>query len=162
MISIKNDREIEHMKESAESLKAALKAIEENIRPGVTTMFLNKVAEKAIRDHGAIPAFIGERCPYRGGKTYKWAICTSVNDEIIHGIPSEKVVLKEGDIVSVDLGTYKNGWASDAGRTYAVGEVSPICKKLIKVAKDAFFAACDVAKEGNRIGDISNAVQTYV
>lgn len=162
MISIKNDREIELMKESAVALKAALKAIEENIRPGVTTMFLNEVAEKAMRDHGAIPAFIGERCPYRGGKTYKWAICTSVNDEIIHGIPSEKVVLKEGDIVSVDLGTYKNGWASDAGRTYAVGEVSPVCKKLIKVAKDAFFAACDVAKEGNRIGDISNAVQAYV
>ena len=105
MISIKNEKEIELMKESAVALKAALKAIEENIRPGVTTMFLNDVAEKAMREHGAIPAFIGERCPYRGGKTYKWAICTSVNDEIIHGIPSEKVVLKEGDIVSVDLGT---------------------------------------------------------
>ena len=144
-------KEIELMKESAVALKVALKAIEENIRPGVTTMFLNDVAEKAMREHGAIPAFIGERCPCRGGKTYKWAICTSVNEEIIHGIPSEKVVLKEGDIVSVDLGTNKNGWTSDAGRTYAVGEVSPVCKKLIKVAK-----------EGNRIGDISNAVQTYV
>ena len=144
-------KEIELMKESAVALKVALKAIEENIRPGVTTMFLNDVAEKAMREHGAIPAFIGERCPCRGGQTYKWAICTSVNEEIIHGIPSEKVVLKEGDIVSVDLGTNKNGWTSDAGRTYAVGEVSPVCKKLIKVAK-----------EGNRIGDISNAVQTYV
>lgn len=139
MISIKNDREIELMKESAAALKAALKAIEENIRPGVSTMYLNNVAEEAMKKHGAIPAFKGVPCPYRGGKSYKCAICTSVNDEIIHGIPSEKVILKEGDIVSVDLGTYKNGWASDAGRTYAVGEVSPVCKKLIKVAKDAFL-----------------------
>ena len=149
------------MKEAAGALKAALKAIEKEIKPGVTTMYLNEVADKAIRDCGATPAFIGEECPY-GGVTYKWAICTSVNDEIIHGIPSEKRILQEGDIVSVDLGTYKNGWCSDAGRTYGVGKISPVCEKLIKVAKDAFFAACDVAKEGNRIGDISNAVQTYV
>lgn len=162
MINIKTEKEIKLMQESAVCLKAALKAIEENIRPGVSTLYLNEVAEKAMRKHGAIPAFIGEKCPYRGGKTYKWAICTSVNDEIIHGIPSSDVILKEGDIVSVDLGTYKNGWASDAGRTYAVGKVSPVCEKLIKVAKDAFFAGINMARPGNRIGDISNAIQTYV
>lgn len=162
MITIKSEKEIKFMMESAEALKAALRAIEKEIKPGVSTMHLNNVAEKAMREHGAIPAFIGERCPYRGGKTYKWAICTSVNDEIIHGIPSDKVILKEGDIVSVDLGTYKNGWASDAGRTYGVGKISPVCEKLIKVAKDAFFKAVDVARVGNRIGDISNAVQEYV
>lgn len=125
-------------------------------------MHLNNVAEAAMKKHGAIPAFKGVPCPYRGGKDYKWAICTSVNDEIIHGIPSEKVVLKEGDIVSVDLGTYKNGWCSDAGRTYGVGKISPVAEKLIKVAKDAFFYAVDKAVVGNRVGDISNAVQTYV
>lgn len=125
-------------------------------------MYLNNVAEAAMKKHGAIPAFKGVPCPYRGGKDYKWAICTSVNDEIIHGIPSDKVVLKEGDIVSVDLGTYKNGWCSDAGRTYGVGKISPVAEKLIKVAKDAFFYAVDQAVLGNRVGDISNAVQTYV
>lgn len=125
-------------------------------------MHLNNVAEAAMKKHGAIPAFKGVPCPYRGGKDYKWAICTSVNDEIIHGIPSEKFVLKEGDIVSVDLGTYKNGWCSDAGRTYGVGKISPVAEKLIKVAKDAFFYAVDKAVVGNRVGDISNAVQTYV
>lgn len=162
MINIKNEHEIKLMQEAADALKAALNAIEKEIRPGITTMHLNNVAEAAMKKHGAIPAFKGVPCPYRGGKDYRWAICTSVNDEIIHGIPSDKVVLKEGDIVSVDLGTYKNGWCSDAGRTYGVGKISPVCEKLIKVAKDAFFCAVDQAVVGNRIGDISNAVQTYV
>lgn len=162
MINIKNEHEIKLMEDAAEALKAALTAIEKEIRPGVTTMHLNNVAEAAMKKHGAIPAFKGVPCPYRGGQDYKWAICTSVNDEIIHGIPSDKVVLKEGDIVSVDLGTYKNGWCSDAGRTYGVGKISPVCEKLIKVAKDAFFYAVDQAVVGNRVGDISNAVQTYV
>lgn len=162
MINLKSENEIKMMEESAVCLKAALKAIEENIRPGVSTLYLNEVAEKAMKKHGAIPAFKGVPCPYRGGKPYKWAICTSVNDEIIHGIPSSDVILKEGDIVSVDLGTYKNGWASDAGRTFAVGEVSPVCKKLIETAKNAFFVGIDMARPGNRVGDISNAIQTYV
>ena len=105
MISIKSEKQIKLMEESAEALKAALRAIEENIRPGVSTLYLNEVAENAMKKHGAIPAFKGVPCPYRGGKPYKWAICTSVNDEIIHGIPSSSVILKEGDIVSVDLGT---------------------------------------------------------
>lgn len=162
MINIKNKQEIKLMEDAAVALKAALEAIEKEIRPGVTTMHLNNVAEAAMKKHGAIPAFKGVPCPYRGGKAYKWAICTSVNDEIIHGIPSDDVVLKEGDIVSVDLGTYKNGWCSDAGRTYGVGKISLVCEKLIKVAKDAFFYGIDQAVEGNRVGDISNAIQTYV
>ncbi|MEG2348683.1 MAG: type I methionyl aminopeptidase [Clostridia bacterium] len=162
MINIKNEHEIKLMQNSADVLKSALKAIEENIRPGVTTLQLNRVAEEAMIKGGAIPAFKGEQCPYRGGKSYKWAICTSVNDEIIHGIPTNDKVLKEGDIVSVDLGVLLNGWASDAGRTYGVGKISPVAQKLINVAKDAFFAGVDKAVEGNRVGDISNAVQTYV
>lgn len=161
MINIKNDNEIKLMEESAKSLKAALTAIEKAIAPGVSTAYLDKVAEEAIINSGAIPAFKGEHCPYRGGKDYKWSICTSVNDEIIHGIPSDKVILKEGDIVSVDLGTYKNGWASDAGRTYGVGKISKVAQKLIDVARDAFFSGIEQAIPGNRIGDISNAIQTY-
>lgn len=161
MINIKGEKEIKLMEDAAVALKAALAAIEAEIRPGVTTMHLNQVAEKAMKQHGATPAFKGVPCMYRGGKDYQYAICTSVNDEIIHGIPSDRI-LQEGDIVSVDLGTYKNGWCSDAGRTYAVGQISPVAEKLIKVAKDAFFVGIDQAKEGNRVGDISHAIQTYV
>ena len=162
MINIKNENEIELMRESARVLKLVLKAIEKEIKPGVTTMHLNNVAEKVMRDNGATPSFKGVPCPYRGGRDYEWAICTSVNDEVIHGIPSDDVVLKEGDIVCVDLGTYKNGWHSDAGRTFGVGKISKEAERLIKVTKDAFFYAVDKAVEGNRVGDISNAVQEFV
>lgn len=150
------------MRESARVLKLVLKAIEKEIKPGVTTMHLNDIAEKVMRENNTIPSFKGVPCPYKGGKDYKWAICTSVNDEIIHGIPSKDVVLKEGDIVCVDLGTYKNGWHSDAGRTFGVGKISKEAQRLIDVTKDAFFYAVDKAVVGNRIGDISNAVQEYV
>lgn len=162
MINIKSKKEIELMKVSAEALKETLKAIEAEIRPGISTLYLNEVAEKTMKKMGATPAFKGVPCPYRGGKTYKWAICTSVNDEIIHGIPSSDVILKEGDIVCVDLGTMKNGWASDAGRTYIVGKTSKENERLIKVTKEAFFKGIEQAIPGNRIGDISNAIQTYV
>lgn len=162
MINIKNEKEIELMRESARVLKLVLKAIEKEIKPGVTTMHLNNVAEKVMRDNGATPSFKGVPCPYRGGRDYEWAICTSVNDEVIHGIPSDDVVLKEGDIVCVDLGTYKNGWHSDAGRTFGVGKISKEAERLIKVTKDAFFYAVDKAVEGNRVGDISHAVQEFV
>ncbi len=161
MINIKSEKEIKLMEDAAEALKAALRAIEAEIKPGVTTMRLNEVAEEAMKKAGATPAFKGVPCPYRGGKPYKWAICTSVNDEIIHGIPTDRV-LKEGDIVSVDLGTYKNGWCSDAGRTYGVGKISETAKKLINVAERAFFEGVNEAVAGNRVGDISNAIQTYV
>ncbi len=161
MINIKSEKEIKLMEESAEALKAALRAIEAELRPGVTTMRLNEVAEFAMKKAGATPAFKGEPCPYRGGKPYKWAICTSVNDEIIHGIPSDRV-LQEGDIVSVDLGTFKNGWCSDAGRTYGIGKISEVSQKLINTAERAFFEGINQAVAGNRVGDISNSIQTYV
>lgn len=162
MIYIKNEEEIKLMEESARVLKLVLKAIEQEIKPGVTTGYLNKVAEKKMKENGAIPSFKGVECPYEGGQDFKWAICTSVNDEIIHGIPSDDVVLKEGDLVCVDLGTYKNGFHSDAGRTYGVGKISKVAEKLIKTAEAAFFCGVDQALDGNRVGDISNAIETYV
>ncbi len=162
MIYIKNDKEIALMEESARVLKLVLKALESEIKPGVTTGHLDRVAKRVMKQNGATPSFLGVECPYEGGQDYKWSICTSVNDEIIHGIPSDDVVLQEGDIVCVDLGTYKNGYHSDAGRTYGVGKISDIAQKLIKTAESAFFAGVDQAIEGNRIGDISNAVETYV
>lgn len=161
MITIKNEKQIELMKESARILKLVLEAIEKEVKPGVTTAHLDFVAERTMKENDAKPSFKGVPCPYPGGKSYKHAICTSVNDEIIHGIPSD-YILKEGDVVSVDLAVNKNGYHADAGRTYGVGKISPVAEKLIKVAKDSFFAAMDVAKVGYRVGDISNAVQTYV
>lgn len=162
MIYIKNEEEIKLMEESARVLKLVLKAIEKEIKPGVTTGHLNRVAERTMKENGAIPSFKGVECPYEGGQDFKWAICTSVNDEIIHGIPSDDVVLKEGDLVCVDLGTYKNGFHSDAGRTYGVGKISKVAEKLIKTAEAAFFCGVDQALDGNRVGDISNAIETYV
>lgn len=161
MIYIKNDKEIKLMEEAAEILKACLVEIEKNVKPGVKLEQLDEVAEQTMKKYGATPSFKGEECPYRGGKVFDKAICTSLNDEIIHGMPDGRV-LKEGDIVSVDIGVYKNGYHSDAGRTYGVGKISPVAEKLIKVAKDAFFAGANMAVPGNRVGDISNAVQTYV
>lgn len=161
MIHIKSEKEIELMRQSAEIMKKVLKAIKEEIKEGVTTSYLDFVAEKVMKENGATPSFRGVECPYRGGKTYTHAICVSVNDEIIHGIPSGRV-LKKGDVVSVDVGVYKNGFHADAGRTFIVGEGSKIAKKLVQVTEAAFFEGIAQAVPGNRIGDISNAIQTYV
>ena len=161
MINIKSEKEIELMRQSAEVMKKVLKALKEEVKEGVTTSYLDFVAEKIMKENGATPSFRGVECPYRGGKTYTHAICVSVNDEIIHGIPSGRV-LKSGDVVSVDVGVYKNGFHSDAGRTFIVGEGSKIAKKLVQVTEAAFFEGIAQAVPGNRIGDISNAIQTYV
>lgn len=161
MIIIKNDKQIELMQAAADALKKALEAIEKEIKPGITTLRLNQVAEEAIKKAGARPAFKGVPCPYKGGKPYKHAICVSVNDEIIHGVPSNRI-LQEGDLVSVDLGTIKNGWCSDAGRSYGVGNISKVASKLIATAESAFFDGINQAVVGNRIGDISNAIETHV
>jgi len=161
MIHIKSEKEIQLMRQSAEIMKKVLKAIKDEVKEGVTTSYLDFVAEKVMKENGATPSFRGVECPYRGGKTYTHAICVSVNDEIIHGIPSGRV-LKNGDVVSVDVGVYKNGFHSDAGRTFIVGEGSKIAKKLVQVTEAAFFEGVAQAIPGNRIGDISNAIQTYV
>lgn len=161
MIHIKSEKEINLMRESAQVLKLVLNVLEKEIRPGITTNHLNDIAEKIIKENGAIPSFRGVECPYKGGKTYRHALCVSVNDEIIHGIPSNRV-LKEGDVVCVDLGVYKNGFHSDAGRTFGVGKISETAKKLIKTAEMAFFEGIKYAKEGYRIGDISSAIENFV
>lgn len=161
LINIKSEKEINLMRESAQVLKLVLNAVEKEIRPGVTTNHLNEVAERVIKENGATPSFKGVECPYRGGKAFRHALCLSVNDEIIHGIPSERV-LEEGDLICVDLGVYKNGYHSDAGRTFGVGKISDVAKKLIKVAEMAFFEGIKFAKEGCRIGDISSAIENFV
>jgi len=162
MIYLKSKTEIEKMRVPAEIMKKVLKAMEENIREGISTEELDTIAENVMKENGAAPSFRGVECMYKGGKRFRHATCISVNEEIIHGIPSPTKILKKGDLVSVDVGVYKGGYHADAGRSFVVGEGSELAKKLVKVAEQAFFAGVDKAVVGNRIGDISYAIQTTV
>jgi len=159
MIVIKSEKEIELMKEPCRIVALALQKMEEAIKPGMTTKDLDKIAETVLKQEGAKPSFKGQQ-GFEGSKPYPAIICASVNNQVIHGIP-DGYVLKEGDIVSVDMGAYKNGYHGDAARTFAVGEVSEEAKKLIEVTKQSFFEGMKMAKAGNRVSDISHAVQAY-
>ncbi len=161
MIYILNDKEIELMRKAGEVVKEIFKEMEKAVKPGVTTLELNNMVEKIIKKNGATPCFIGVPCMFEGGKPFKHVTCMSVNDAIIHGVPDNRKLV-EGDILSLDVTIKKNGYCADAGRTYPVGKISKKAEDLIKVTKDAFFYAMDYAKAGNRVGDISNAIQTYV
>lgn len=159
MILIKSQKEIEYMRESGRIVALALDAIEKAIRPGVTTRELDKIATDVLKKEGAIPSFKGQQ-GFEGSKPYPATICASVNNQIIHGIPGD-YVLQDGDIISIDMGALKNGYHGDAARTFAVGNVSETAKKLIEVTKGSFFEGLKMAKAGNRISDISHAVQSY-
>ena len=154
-VTIKSQREIELMRESNRLLAEVHKALEESIRPGMTTLDVNRLGEKLIRDRGCIPNFKN----YNG---YPASICVSVNDEVVHGIPSRYRVLQEGDIVSLDAGLIYKGYHSDAARTHAVGKVSPEKQKLMDVTRQSFFEGMKYAKAGNYLYDISNAIDAYV
>lgn len=160
MISIKSQREIDKMKKAGEVVMLVLNKMEEVIAPGVTTRELDRIAAEVIKSKGAIPSFKGVPCPY-GGMDYPGVICASVNEEVIHGIPGDRV-LKEGDIISIDTGAILDGFHGDAARTYPVGTVSPEALRLIRVTEEAFNRGMAQAVEGNRIRDISKAVQSYV
>jgi len=160
MIVIKSEKEIELMKEPCRIVALALQKMEEAIKPGMTTKDLDKIAETVLKQEGAKPSFKGQQ-GFEGSKPYPAIICASVNHQVIHGIPGE-YVLKDGDIVSVDMGAYKNGYHGDAARTFAVGEISEQAKKLIEVTKQSFFEGLKMARVGNRVSDISHAVQSYV
>lgn len=153
MIWIKNDKEIEAMRKAGRLTGETLLMLEKMIAPGITTDQLNAAAEDFITKHGARPSFKN----YRG---YPKAVCTSVNSVVVHGIPGN-TVLCEGDIISIDVGAYLNGFHGDAARTYAVGEISDNAKKLIEVTKQSFFEGIKFAKDGNRLGDLSSAIQNY-
>ena len=162
MIDIKSNREIELMKEACRVTALAHKAIEEAIRPGVSTLELDRIAEKVIRENGGIPAQKGYPGPDKYTPNFPASICASVNDEVIHGIPSAKVILKEGDVISIDLVAYKDGFNGDAARTYIVGKGSKEDERLLEVTKQAFFEGIKFAKKGFRVGDISNAIGEFV
>ena len=154
MIIIKTKTEIEKIKDAGKIVSEALTTVGEAIREGVTTQDLNDLIEKIITSHGATPSFKN----YNG---FPAASCISPNCVVVHGIPSDKVVLREGDIVSVDVGAHLNGYHADAARTYGVGNISSNAKKLIDVTKECFFRGAEMAIHGNRVGDIGCAVQTY-
>ena len=136
--------------------------LENEIRPGISTFDLDKKAEKIMRELGGIPAQIGYDPHIEGVPPYKHATCISVNDEVIHGIPSKGKILKEGDIVSIDTVALKNGFNGDAARTFIVGKTSKDAYRLVDVTKQAFFEGIKFAKPGFRVGDISNAIGEFV
>ncbi|MCR5033805.1 MAG: type I methionyl aminopeptidase [Clostridia bacterium] len=152
MIIIKSDSEIELMRESGKVTGYILKELENVIKPGLSTADINHFVEKTIRGAGMIPTFLG----YGG---FPASACVSVNEEVVHGIPDKKRILREGDIVSVDVGSTHKGYVSDAARTYAVGEVSETAKHLIEATRDSFFAGLEFCKVGCRLSDISHAIQ---
>lgn len=162
MITIKSNKEIEKMKEACRITALVHKELEKAIRPGISTYELDKLAEKIIRENGGIPAQKGYPSGVKGVMNFPATICASVNDEVIHGIPSKKVILKEGDIISIDLVTLKDGYNGDAARTHAVGKIDKQTQKLIDVTKQAFFEGIKFAKKGYRVGDISHAIGEYV
>ena len=154
MIYLKTDEEIELLRENNILVSETLAEVGRHIRPGVTTKFLDSIAEDFIRAHGAVPAFLG----YQG---FPASLCISVNEQVVHGIPSSKCVLKEGDIVSVDCGTFMKGFVGDSAYTFAVGEVAEEVRQLMEVTKEALYKGTAQAKAGNRVGDVSAAVQEY-
>ena len=154
MIHLKTDEEIELLRENNILVSRTLAEVGRHIRPGVTTKELDSLAEEFIRAHGAVPAFLG----YQG---FPASLCISVNEQVVHGIPSSKCVLKEGDIVSVDCGTFMKGFVGDSAYTFAVGEVSEEVRQLMRVTKEALYKGTEQARAGNRVGDVSAAVQAH-
>ncbi len=162
MITIKSKREIELMKEACRIVALVHKAMEEMIKPGITTGELDRLAEKIIKENGGIPAEKGYPSYQKGVPDFPASICASINDEVIHGIPSDRVHLKEGDVVSIDLVALKNGYNGDAARTFIVGKGTKEAEKLVDITRQAFFEGIKFAKPGFRIGDISHAIGEFV
>lgn len=154
MIYLKNAQQLDCMRRSGALLYEVLCRLREAIKPGMSTAELDVYAEQLIRKHKAIPSFLD----YQG---YPASICASINDEVVHGIPSETAILKEGDILSVDCGLILDGWQSDSAFTVGVGKISPENQKLIDVTEESFFKGIRKAIAGNHIGDIGHAVQSY-
>jgi methionyl aminopeptidase len=153
MIHYKTKAEIELMRESSLLVSKTLAAVAAHIKAGISTLQLDTIAEQFIRDHGAVPSF-------KGYRSFPFATCISVNDAVVHGFPTKKE-LKEGDVVSVDVGVFKNGFHGDSAYTFALGTVSGEIKQLMQVTKQSLYKGIEKAVAGNRVGDISFAVQDY-
>ncbi len=162
MVTIKSKKEIELMKEVCKVVALVYQELEEKIKPGMSTWELDQIAENKMRSLGAIPAEKGYDIGIRGIPPFPASICVSINDEVIHGIPSKQRILKEGDVVSIDTVALKNGYNGDAARTFIIGKASKDATRLVEVTKQAFFEGIKYAKAGNRIGDVCHAIGEYV
>jgi methionyl aminopeptidase len=158
-IFLKTEDEIELMRQANQLVGRTLGELAKHIKPGITTLQLDKIADEFIRDNGAIPTFKGFPNPYGG--PFPASICTSVNDVVVHGVPNAETVLKEGDIISIDCGTLLNGFNGDSCYTFCVGEVSDEVKKLLRTTKESLYKGIENAVAGKHLGDISSAVQEH-
>ena len=158
-VFLKTEDEIELMRQANQLVGKTLGELAKHIKPGVTTLQLDKIADEFIRDHGAIPTFKGFPNPYGG--PFPASICTSVNDVVVHGVPNDQTVLKDGDIISVDCGTFLNGFCGDSCYTFCVGEVADDVKELLRTTKEALYKGIENAVAGRHLGDISASVQDY-
>lgn len=151
MVTRKSREEIARMRQAGRIVAETLALVEEELMPGVSTARLDELAERHIRRSGAVPSFVG----YRG---YPSTLCISIDDEVVHGIPGDRVI-REGQVVSVDVGAIVDGWHGDAARTFVVGDVDPAVQKLVETTRLAMMAGIEAAQPGNRVGDISAAVE---
>lgn len=158
-IFLKTEDEIELMRRANRLVGRTLAELARHIKPGVNTLQLDKIAGEFIRDHGAIPTFKNFPNPYGG--PFPANICTSVNEVVVHGIPSAKTVLREGDIISIDCGTLLDGFNGDSCYTFCVGDVADDVKKLLRITKEALYKGIENAVAGKHVGDVSSAVQDY-
>lgn len=158
-IFLKTEDEIELMRRANQLVGKTLGELAKHIKPGVTTLQLDKIAEEFIRDNGAIPTFKNFPNPYGG--PFPASICTSVNDVVVHGIPDDKTVLRDGDIISVDCGTLLDGFNGDSCYTFCVGEVSEEVRQLLKTTKESLYLGIEQAVAGKHVGDIGYTVQNY-
>jgi len=154
MIFLKSDEEIDLLRLSNQIVAKTLAEMAKIIAPGISTEQLNKVADEFIRDNGGVPGFLG----YHG---FPKSICTSVNEQVVHGIPSEKVILEDGDIVSVDCGVLMNGFHGDSAYTFCVGNVKSEIVDLLRTTKESLYKGIEQAEEGKRLGDLGNAIQNH-
>jgi methionyl aminopeptidase len=154
MIFLKSDEEIDLLRLSNQIVAKTLAEMAKIIAPGISTEQLNKIADEFIRDNGGVPGFLG----YHG---FPKSICTSVNEQVVHGIPSEKVILEDGDIVSVDCGVLMNGFHGDSAYTFCVGNVKSEIVDLLRTTKESLYKGIEQAEEGKRLGDLGNAIQNH-
>ena len=154
MITVKTEKQIEYMRESGQITKRVLDYLGSQIKEGMSTKDLDRLAYDFIKSCGATPSFLG----YNG---YPASICASIDEMVVHGIPSDDVIIKKGQLVSIDVGVIYNGWQGDAARTFAVGEITEEKKKLLKVTEECFFKAIESIRDGAPLGNIGYAVQTH-
>jgi len=159
-VTLKSPEEIAAMRESGRLIAKTHQAMREAVRPGISTKELDTIAETVLRDHGAIPAFLNYQ-PHPDRPPYPATITACVNDELVHGIPHEDAILKEGDIISLDVGCFYNGWVGDAAFSMGVGEIAPAAQRILDITEQALQAAIEVSVLGNKISDVAKTTQKF-